>query len=65
MKAAICDRCRGMVDPNDAGGGELNIAELDRVDGTRLGPREVIADLCEGCVEALKEWIKTPPMPSG
>ena len=58
MKAAICDRCRGMVDPHDAGGGEINCAEIDPTDGDRRGPREVIGDLCAECVADLKAWIR-------
>ena len=60
MKAAICDRCRQMVDPHDAGGGEVNISELDTVDNERRGPKECLGDLCPECVEDLKEWMRTP-----
>ena len=58
MKAAICDRCRQMVDPHDAGGGEVNVSELDPVDNARRGPKECLGDLCNECVTDLKKWIR-------
>ena len=61
MKAAICDRCGGMVDPHDTGGGELALHEIDHVDGARRGPREVLGDICKECEVDLKAWLLIKP----